>query len=476
MKVAIAIICVFVCLAAVLVIRALSVRMKAKKPSAEKEHFPREKQIEYATRLGEMIRCETVSVKGSYDDAEFEKLRETMKKLFPSVHAAAKKMTFGDDCWIYKIEGKDKSRNVMLMSHHDVVAVKGEWEHPGFCGEIFGNEIWGRGTVDTKTSLFAEFQALEELLGEGFVPETNLWIGSSHNEEILGDGIPLAVKYFKEQGIEFESVLDEGGGIVVPPIGGIKPKCAMIAVHEKGRRVLICTLKQGKVKNSLAANNDTAISLMAKFINEVNNSKIFKRRLYPEVRIMLEQLSPYTPFVLSLVFSNLWLFGPVVKAIMPKINPMADSLVGTNCYFTEISGNHTDKVCTVRVYFRNMSNADFEKELEKFREIAKKYGIEIEEGGCDERVEPADINHKNFAYTRECIEKIFPHTVSASYVLPAGTDARHMTQVSPCALRFAPIEMTTQQFNSVHNENENIAIKSVADAVAFYRCYIENYR
>ena len=476
MEIAVAVICAVAFLAAVLVIRTLSVRLKARKPSAEKEHISAEMQAEYAARLGEMIRCETVSVKGSYDDTEFAKLRETVARLFPRVHDVAEKMTFGDDCWIYKIEGSDKSRNIMLMSHHDVVAVNGEWEHPGFCGEVFGDEIWGRGTVDTKTSLFAEFQALEELLSEGFVPETNLWIGSSHNEEILGDGIPLAVEYFKEQGIEFEAVLDEGGGIIDPPLDGIKPKCAMIAVHEKGRRALICTLKQGKAKNSLAANTDTAVSLMAKFINEVNKSKIFKRRLYPEVRAMLEQLSPYTPFVFSVVFSNLWLFAPIVRAVMPKINPMAGALVGTNCYFTEIIGNQTDKTCSVRAFFRNMSTADFEKELEKFREIAAKYGIEIEEGDCNESFEPADMNHKNFAYTRACIEKIFPHTVSAAYVLAAGTDARHMTQVSPCALRFAPIEMTAQQFNSVHNENENIAVKSVANAVAFYKYYIENYR
>lgn len=56
----------------------------------------------------------------------------------------------------------------MLMSHHDVVDVTDDWLHPGFCGEIFGNKLWGRGTIDTKTSLFAEFMALEELLREGF--------------------------------------------------------------------------------------------------------------------------------------------------------------------------------------------------------------------------------------------------------------------------------------------------------------------
>lgn len=43
--------------------------------------------------------------------------------------------------------------------------------------------------MDTKTPLFAEFTAFEELLGEGFEPPCNLWLASSHNEEIGGDGI-----------------------------------------------------------------------------------------------------------------------------------------------------------------------------------------------------------------------------------------------------------------------------------------------
>lgn len=473
MKLLIAALCAIAFFAMVLITKTLIIRAKAQKPTQEKENIPPETQAEYAAKLGEMIRCKTVSVKGSYDDTEFEKLRKTVEKLFPVLHQTAEKMTFGEDCWVYKIEGKDKSRNVMLMSHHDVVAAKGEWKHPEFCGEVFGNEIWGRGTVDTKTSLFAELQALEELLSESFIPETNVWLGSSHNEEIFGNGIPLAVEYFKKNGIEFEAVLDEGGGIIDSPLGGAKPKCAMIAVHEKGRRTLTCTAKQG---NGSFGKSVSCVSVMAKFIEEINTSKIFYRKLYPEVRAMFKQLCPHLPFSFSLVFSNLWLFAPVIKALMPKINPLAGAMLGTTCSFTEIKGSSADKICTAKAYFRPMNADDFEKELAKFKEIAKKHGIEITDGTENEVYNPADMSHKHFAYTRECIARIFPHTVSAAYLLTAGTDARHMTSVSPCALRFAPIEMTNQQFNSVHNENENIAVKSVANAVAFYKYYIKNYR
>ena len=256
----------FIC---VLLFNALKVKIKSRKLTDEIIHKTKEEQTEYAKKLGEMIRCETVSKKDGYDDIEFKKLRETVEKLFPLVHEKCEKMIFSDDCWIYKLRGKDESRNIMVMSHHDVVDVKGEWLHPGFCGEIFDDALWGRGAVDTKTPLFAEFQALEELLKDGFVPETNLYIGSSHNEEISGDGIPTALIYFEEQGITFETILDEGGAIIDPPLAGMKCKCAMMAVHEKGVHRLICTAEEGNAHAGLAANVNTPVARMAAFIAEI---------------------------------------------------------------------------------------------------------------------------------------------------------------------------------------------------------------
>ena len=42
-------------------------------------------------------------------------------------------------------------------------------------------------------------------------PPCNVYIASSHNEELGGDGIPKALAYFKKHNLKFEVVLDEGG-------------------------------------------------------------------------------------------------------------------------------------------------------------------------------------------------------------------------------------------------------------------------
>ncbi len=460
----------------VLVFNAVKVTLKARKLTPQKAIITEKEQIKYANRLGEMIRCKTVSEKDKFNEEEFLKLVEVMKKLFPLVHERAEKLTFGDDCWIYKIEGRNTSRNIMIMSHHDVVEAQGDWLHPGFCGEIFDGALWGRGTIDTKTPLFAEFQAVEELLEKGFVPETNLYIGSSHNEEIGGDGIPLALKYFKENNITFETVLDEGGAIISPPLAGMKCNCAMMAVHEKGRRRIVCTAKEGTGHAGLSGNTNTPVARMSAFISEVNEKEPFIRRLYPQVKAMFEDLCPYTPFAMRILFANLWLFGPLLKMVIPKINAQAGAMLGTSCTFFEINGTYEDKECVAKATLRCVDDKDQEIDLENIKKIAEKYGVEITDGDYNEYHAPADMNSAPFMYTKECVAHIFPHVASAAYILPAGTDARHLSEICSCVIRFAPIEMNNQQFASVHCENENISLSSIGNAVAFYKYYLENYK
>ena len=432
----------------------------------------------YAIQLQRMIQCKTVSVKDSYDDMEFAKLRNVMEELFPLVHKKAKKNIYSNDCWMYCVEGKDKSRNIMLMSHHDVVAVEGEWKYDGFSGEIAEGKIWGRGTVDTKTPLFAEFTALEELLKEGYEPPCNIYIGSSHNEEIAGDGVPKAAAYFKEHGITFEVILDEGGAVIDPPVGGMKvEKCAMVAVHEKGFYHLKCKAVTGSGHAGLTAGQKaTPVERMSAFIHEISTKNIFIRRLNPQITAMFTQMAPHCKFPMNLVFGNLWLFGGILKRIMPSLSPAAGGLLGTTCVFREISGSDKEKCCTVKATLRPVDSADWKKDLQRFIEIAKKFDITVEVDEKSEYHEPADVTKPQLAYTFDCIRKVFPEYPPIPMILPAGTDARHFTESCPCVIRFAPIRLSAQQLASVHSENENIDVDAIGYAVAFYKEFLKNYK
>jgi len=470
---------VLLLLFAVLAFNAVRAKQRGRKLAPQPEYYTAEELDQYAQRLAKMIRCETVSCRESFDDTEFKKLRDTVRELFPLFHEKAQFLSFSDDCWVYKLPGKDQSRDMMVMSHHDVVAGTGEWKHPPFAAETADGKLWGRGTVDTKTPLFAEFTAFEELLQEGFEPPCNLWLASSHNEEIGGDGIPLALEYFKKQGITFELILDEGGAVIAAPMPGISCKCAMLAVHEKGRHLLKCVAGEGASHTGLAPKTDTPVVRMAKFIAEVSKKNPFIRRIYPAVRAMFEGLCPYMAFPMRLIFANLWLFAPLLKVLMPKINPMAGAMLGTMCSFNTINGGKYGSVQAKTVeadaYLRCIDDQDLAQDIAAFRAIADQYGIEVTDGEGNEYHAPADLTKPAYAYVRECVADIFPQVACAPFILPAGTDARWLTDVCQCVIRFAPIDIDPQQFASVHSPDENIDIKAVGNAVAFYKRLLREY-
>lgn len=459
----------------VLVFRALAVKGR---PLEEKRHHTTQAQAaDYAGQLSQMIRCATVSSKHSYDDTEFAKLRSVMEQLFPLVHTHCERMVFGEDCWIYKLPGKDVSRNIMLMSHHDVVKAEGDWKYPPFSGTVAEGKIWGRGVVDTKTPLFAEFAALEELLAAGYQPRCNVYIASSHNEETAGSGIPLANEYFKDQGITFELILDEGGGVIDPPIGGMAcGKCAMTAIHEKGRHKVKLSASQAMSHTNLSATKTLSpTERMAMFIADVSRKPGFIRRLNPLVKGMLEAMAPYASFPLKLVFANLWCFGPLLTVLLPKLSAQAGGLIGTTVSFRNLSSPDSN-TCTAEAMLRSVYDTDFEKDLQWFTEAAEKYGISVEKTDDWEYHAPADPTLPAFGVVRSVTQEIFPDAPVVPFILPAGTDARTLTDVCPCVVRFAPIRLSKEQLASVHSVDENMDLAAVGDCVVFYKRLLQQYQ
>lgn len=432
----------------------------------------------YAQGLGRMIACATVSQRdGGYDDAEFAKLRAVTKELFPHFFARAESTILGDDCWFYRIPGADSSRRIMLMSHHDVVAADdaSEWAHPPFSGEVHDGAVWGRGAVDTKGPLYAELQAMEELLAEGWVPPCDLYLLSSHNEEYAGDGAPTAAAFCTRQGLTFDLILDEGGAIIAAPMPGISKKCAMVAVHEKGRCKVRLLATEDAFHPGLSPRADTPVVRLARCITDVTANPPFIRRLYPEVRAMFTALSTHMRFPLRFVFSHLGLFGGLLLRLMPKLNPQAGAMVGTQCSFNAIEGSAAAHACTAVAFLRCVRAEDLDEDLKSLRTMAHKYDVAVEVVE-NEYHPPADLRSPMLDYVKDCVAAIFPETACAPYLLPAGTDARQFSALCPAVLRFAPIDLTPQQFASVHGRDENLDVEALSKAVAFYKHLLKHYR
>lgn len=452
----------------VLLFRAVLCKSKGRKLNKKGKCASEEVQEYYCNRLAKMIQCQTVSKKEEFEASEFLRLREVIRLLFPNVSERAEVRYFDGDCYVYKLSNISSDSNVMLMSHHDVVSAEGEWKYPPFSGTMEDGKIWGRGTVDTKTPLFAEFSALEELLAEGWNPPCNIYLVSSHNEEIAGDGVPAVLRWLEEEHITFDWILDEGGAVIDPSMSGIQCKCAMLAVHEKGRFKVRIKARQEAGHGSLSKQTKSPEVRMAGFITEVEQKKPFLRKMHPELLAMFEGLAPYMNLPMRLVFANMWCFKGLLKHVIPALNAQAGSMLGTTCTFKNLQTTESGD-CVAEAYFRCVKEEDLEEDFKAFRKIAQDYQIEMEDVLENEYHRPARLGSPGYRFIKSCVERQFDYAACVPFILPAGTDARHLCDLSDAVIRFAPIDINNQQYGSVHNVNENIDMDSVVRAVKFYK-------
>ena len=453
------------------------------RPEVERKNVCPEKIKEYVAKLKRLIDCRTVFKRDGENDKEFTKFYRVVDEEFPLLVKNAERLTFGSGCFFYIIRGKNAEKNILLMSHHDVVDATDGWQTDAFCAVEIDGALYGRGTVDTKTPLFAEMQAVEELLAEGWVPEGfDLYIGSSNNEEVCGDGMVLAVEWFKEHGIRFDVVLDEGGAVMSGMIPGWQGKSAMVAVHEKSRHIYRCTVKLGtKGHGGLDPNDDSAILCLVGFMQEVEKKKkkIFKGKFYPEVKATFATHAPYMSFPMNVLFGHLDLFAPIIKKIMLTIPP-AKAMLSTGAIFTTVAAGSLldpqikakDAECTL--FVRCIREEDLDREMADVRAIAVRHGVEItlvERDYC----RPSSFTGRQYAVLKKVLEEDMPDVVVAPFLLTAGTDARRFSDVAECILRFAPIDLDPKRFASVHGDNENIRIENIGQCVCVYKDFIRAY-
>lgn len=452
------------------------------KSEAERCGVSAEKNAEYVEKLSKMINCKTVwTVNGQYD-SEFAKFYSLLDELFPHLSARAQRLTFGGGCFVYVIKGKNAKKNIMLMSHHDVVDGGEGWETDAFCATEKDGYLYGRGSIDTKTPLFAELQACEELLSEGYDFEgVNIYIGSSNNEEVGGDGMVLATEYFKNNGIRFDLVLDEGGAITQGQIPGVKCKSAVVAVHEKSRHYFKCSVNSEQLGHGgFGKAADSAALNISKFIAEVNDAKIYKGHFYPEVRATFERHVPYMAFPMNVLFGNISIFAPIIKKIMMGI-PAASAMLSTSVSFqTVFAGDSTQPTFRAKnaeaiMFLRCVREDDLYRGLEKIKKIGEKYGVVIEELERD-YCQPTSFESDTFKQIEELLHKDFPDVAVVPFLLTAGTDARRFTDVADNILRFAPIDLNKKQFATIHGANEHIGIKNIGECVVFYRDVVKTVR
>ncbi len=432
------------------------------------------RERKYAETLSRMVQYETVSRKGEIQREKFLGFHKVLEELFPLVHQNLEKTEI-DGSLLFYWKGKSSERPLVLMGHQDVVPAEGDWVHDPFSGDIEDGKIHGRGSADTKCSVFAFLQAVEELLSQGFVPEQDVYLSSSNTEEVGGDGCPKLVAELERRGVRPFIVNDEGGSIVTEPMAGIKGNYAMIGVLEKGQGNLIVSARSNGGHSSYPPKNSPIVRL-SKFIAELDRHNPMRSEMNRQAEQMFSSMAPYGPFWMRLLFGNLWLFKPLLIKLMPSISPQAAALLRTTVAPTMQSGsdgcNVLPQEATVTLNLRYIPHQNMEESNEAIRALAKRYDLEVRILDAYPACTPVDTETAAFRLVSSVIEEVFPGLPRIPYVMTGGTDARFYQKICNTCIRFSPVVYGPDQMKGMHGLNEYLDTCSLPGAVDYYQALI----
>jgi carboxypeptidase PM20D1 len=452
-----------------------------KKDLPKAQNINEKDALDMAEKLKQMVQIKTLSYRKELNnDQPFVELKSLMKSLFKHVFETMEEIAFPGESILMHWKGKDDQRPIVLMSHLDVVDVDQDaWDEPPFSGHIVNGEIFGRGTLDTKSTVCAFYQACDDLIASGFKPEQDIYLFSSTDEEIQGFGALKAVEYLKDKGVQPFLVLDEGGAIVSGGLPTVSQPLAMVGIVEKGYANIQFVAKS-KGGHSSTPPKHTPIARLSAFVNDVEKNFPLKTQMIQEVEDIFKVAAPYMKGINRFLFINMWLFKPLIKWMLPKLSPYGRALLSTTIAFTMMEGSSQENVipseASITANLRIHPIQNVEDSYQVLKKLAEKYDVEAHLLKHRNETNMTKTTSKAYAYLSQSIQKAFPDVVTSPYVMLGATDCRHFDQITEGALRFSPIRMNQSELSKMHGHNESIRITTLVEAVQFYKTIIKNHQ
>ena len=436
-------------------------------------------------RLQGAVRFQTVSsASGPSDPAAFLALHAFLRQSFPLVHKTLTRETVGELSLLYRWPGRDSSKPpIVLMGHLDVVPIapgtEASWRKAPFEGAIEGDWIYGRGTIDDKSTVMAVLEAVEHLAGQGFIPERTLILQFGHDEEAGGvAGAKAIVDKLAAEGVKPALIMDEGGAVISGKALGAGPMIAVVGVAEKGA-VSIELSVSGEGGHSSTPPLVTHIGRLARAVATIEANP-FPARIDGVAKAMFEHAAPYLPFGPRFAMINLWLTRPLVTRIL-LARPLTAAILRTTTAPTIFNAGNKDNVlpptASAVVNFRIKPGETVESVTERVRSLVADPAVKITARGFSSDPSPVSaLDGPAFLAIRRTIRE----TLGAEplpvlpFLVMGGTDARYWARKTPLAYRFSPFVMEEDVTRRAHGTDERLSLDGYVKGIGFYVQLIRN--
>ncbi len=424
--------------------------------------------------LAEMVKCKTISSrdKNMEDEQEFTKFVDLLPKLFPLVHKNCKLEHFGERGLLYTWKGKSSQDPSVFMSHYDVVSIGDGWTQEAFDAHISNNELWGRGTLDTKATLNGVLNSAEILMKQGFVPNNDVYFAFAGNEEIAGPDAVAMVENFLKNKVSPKLVVDEGGAVVQDMFPGVKEPCALIGTAEKGMLDIeyVCGSKGGHASSPPP---HTTVGVLSRACVNVE-AKPFKSKMAKPVAEMFDTLGRHSTFVFRMIFANLWLFRPVLDAMCKRKGGELNALMRTTVAFTQMEGSKGSNVLAPKAKMvsnsRIITGETVESAVAYITKCVNNPDISITPSSYS--MDPSIVSKTGDALgwkkVTSAIEQTWPEAIVSPYLMVACSDSRHYGKISQYVYRFSAMALSSDERKRIHGDDERIPLETITKVVDFY--------
>tara|TARA_B100002003_G_scaffold81050_1_gene75714 strand:+ start:4641 stop:6104 length:1464 start_codon:yes stop_codon:yes gene_type:complete len=426
-----------------------------------------------ATHLSQAIQFRTISheQKASSASTEFTAFIDWLAKTYPLLHQQFSLQRLNDYTLLYKWQGKQSDRAVLLSAHYDVVPVTGEsdWTYPPFDGMIAEDYIWGRGALDDKSAAIALMEAATLLLSSGFQPEQDIYIALTHDEEIGSqNGARAVAEQLRSNAVNVAWSLDEGSFVLDGMIPGITTPVASINVAEKGYLTLEL-VAHGQGGHSSMPPQETAVSILAAAIVKLKENPV-PGGLEGLSKEMYLNLGKHMDFGKRILFANTWLFKPVIESVMGSL-PSGNAMLRTTTAPTMLSGsvkaNVLPTIATAKVNFRLHPRDSVASLTEWVRTVIDDDRIDINAIQPAEASAISSSTEQGFIQIAQQARRVHGDVIVVPGLTIAATDSRYYGQITN-AYRFNPMVIDNQDLAGFHGINERISIDNMTKAVSFY--------
>jgi acetylornithine deacetylase/succinyl-diaminopimelate desuccinylase-like protein len=368
---------------------------------------------------------------------------------------------------VARLPGDGPASPLLLYGHVDVVPTEGQdWTHPPFAGVIEDGFVWGRGTLDMKGGVAMLLAAaLRAARGEGTLAGDLMMMVVSDEEAGGEAGAAYMVEQHPELFADIEYAIGEFGGFPMTIAGD---RFYPVQLDEKA----ICWSQltfSGPAGHGSTPGDGGAMADMARAVTALTGSRL-PVHIVPPVEEMLEAIAAELDAETGALVRDLLDPGRTDEALatLDQEGGMVDALLHNTVAPTVVRGGEKENVIPGEVavtldcrLLPGQTATDLERELRAT--VPDDIAFEFETLRYE--AFPAETDAGLFDLLAETLETADPEGTVVPFVLPGGTDGRHLSRVGVQSYGYTPLRLPEgfSFMNTIHAADERVPV----DAVSF---------